>query len=85
MPHAAFSDVIQGNPTVSADFKFNGPRAVVASTWKQPGSAHDKVPVTVGLEEAFARLPPATEWIQTPCNPSCGRRREPEGYFLWGR
>ena len=34
MPHAAFSDVIQGNPTVSADFKFNGPRAVVASTCK---------------------------------------------------
>ena len=53
---AAFSDMIQGNPTVSADFKFTGPHTVVAMTWKQPGSPEDKVPVTVDLEQAFAKL-----------------------------
>lgn len=51
---AAFSDLIQGNPTVSADFRFTGPHTLVASTWKQPGSPEDKVPVTVDLEDAFA-------------------------------
>ncbi len=54
---AAFSDMINGNPTVSGDFKFTGPHTVVATTWKQPGSPEDKVPVTVDLEEAFAKLP----------------------------
>jgi hypothetical protein len=55
---AAFTDMIQGNPTVSGDFKFTGSHTVVASTWKQPGSPDDKVPVTVDLEEAFGKLPP---------------------------
>jgi hypothetical protein len=56
---ASFSDMINGNPTTSGDFKFPGPHTVVASTWKQPGAVEDKVPVTVNLEEAFAKLPPA--------------------------
>jgi hypothetical protein len=55
---AGFSDMINGNPTVSGDFKFTGPHTVVASTWKQPGALDDKVPVTVDLAEAFAKLPP---------------------------
>jgi hypothetical protein len=54
---ASFSDMIDGKPTTSGDFKFVGPYTVVASTWKQPGALDDKVPVTVNLEEAFAKLP----------------------------
>jgi hypothetical protein len=54
---ASFSDMIDGKPTTAGDFKFVGPHTVVASTWKQPGALDDKVPVTVNLEEAFAKLP----------------------------
>ena len=54
----AFSEMIDGNPTISGDFKFVGPHTVVASTWKQPGAIEDKVPVTVDLAAAFAKLPP---------------------------
>lgn len=56
----AFSDMINGNPTISGDFKFVGPHTVVASTWKQAGAIEDKVPVTVDLAEAFAKLPPSS-------------------------
>ena len=58
---AGFSDMINGNPTVSGDFKFTGPHTVVASTWKQPGALDDKVPVTVDLEAAFGKLPPSSD------------------------
>lgn len=51
--------MMQGNPTVSGDFKFTGPRTVLARTWKQPGSPEDKVPVMVDLEEEFGELPPS--------------------------
>jgi hypothetical protein len=51
--------MINGNPTLSADFKFNGPHTVVATTWKQAGAMDDKVPVTVDLEDAFGKLPPS--------------------------
>jgi hypothetical protein len=54
-----FSDMINGNPTLSADFKFTGPHTVVATTWKQAGAMDDKVPVTVDLEDAFGKLPPS--------------------------
>jgi hypothetical protein len=54
---AKFSDMIQGNPTVSPDFNFTGPHTLVASTWKRPGAIDEKVPVTVDLEEAFGKLP----------------------------
>jgi hypothetical protein len=54
---ASFSDMIDGKPTTSGDFKFVGPHTLVASTWKQPGALDDKVPVTVNLEEALAKLP----------------------------
>jgi hypothetical protein len=54
---AKFSDMIHGNPTISADFNFTGPHTLVASTWKGPGSIDQKVPVTVDLEEAFGKLP----------------------------
>lgn len=58
---AGFSDMINGEPTVSGDFHFAGPHTVVASTWKRPGSLDDKVAVTVDLEEAFAKLPPSAD------------------------
>jgi len=51
-----FSD-IEGKPTISADFQFAGPHTLVASTWKAPGALDDKVPVTVDLGDAFAKLP----------------------------
>jgi hypothetical protein len=53
-----FSELINGNPTLSADFEFTGPHTVVATTWKQPGSPEDKVPVTVDLQQAFDNLQP---------------------------
>jgi hypothetical protein len=55
-----FSELINGNPTISADFRFTGPHTVVVTTWKQPGSPEDKVPVTVDLQEAFDKLPPSS-------------------------
>ena len=54
-----FSELINGNPTVSPDFEFSGPHTVVAKTWKQPGSPEDKVSVTVNLLEAFDKLLPS--------------------------
>jgi hypothetical protein len=58
---AGFSDMINGEPTVSGDFHFAGPHTVVASTRKQPGSLDDKVAVTIDLEEAFAKLAPSAD------------------------
>ncbi len=54
-----FSDMINGNPTISGDFKFSGPHTLVASTWKQAGDLDDKVPASVDLDAAFAKLPAA--------------------------
>jgi hypothetical protein len=54
---ANFSDMINGNPTVSAKFQFSGPHTVVASTWKQTGDLNDSVAVTVDLDAAFVKLP----------------------------
>ena len=56
---ANFSDLIGGNPTVAAEFRFIGPHTVTASTWKQPGATDVAVPVTVDLETALQKLPPA--------------------------
>ena len=56
-----FSDMIEGRPTLSADFHFAGPHILVASTWKQQGSLDDKIPVTVNLEDAFAKLPATSD------------------------
>jgi hypothetical protein len=58
---AALSDMIDGKPTVSADFHFSGSHTLVASTWKQPGALEDKVPVIVDLEDAFGKLPPSSD------------------------
>jgi hypothetical protein len=58
---AAFSDMIDGKPTLSANFKFTGPHTLDAFTWKEAGNLDDKVPVSVNLEEAFARLPPSPD------------------------
>ena len=54
-----FSDMIDGKPSLSADFKFTGPHTLIASTWKQAGALDDRVPVTVDLEDAFGKLPPS--------------------------
>jgi hypothetical protein len=54
---APFSDMIDGKPTLSADFRFDGAHRLVAETWTAPGSLDDKVPVTVDLEDAFGKLP----------------------------
>jgi hypothetical protein len=56
---AGVSDMIEGKPTLSADFRFSGPHSLVASTWKQQGSLDDNVSVTIDLEDAFAKLAPA--------------------------
>ncbi len=53
---AKFSDMINGKPSLSGEFSFSGPHTVTATTWRQPGSLDDKVPVTVDLEEAFGKL-----------------------------
>lgn len=58
---AGFSDMIEGRPTLSADFHFAGPHTLVASTWKQQGSLDDKIPITVDLEDAFAKLPATSD------------------------
>jgi hypothetical protein len=58
---AGLSDMIDGKPTVSADFHFTGPHTVAASTWKQPGSLDDKVTVTVDLEDALGKLTPSSD------------------------
>jgi hypothetical protein len=58
---AAFSDMIDGKPTLSAEFKFTGPHTLDAFTWKAAGNLDDRVPVSVNLEEAFAKLPPAAD------------------------
>jgi hypothetical protein len=54
---ANFSDMIGGGPTIAQQFQFSGPHTVVASTWKEAGDLTDKVPVSVDLDAAFAKLP----------------------------
>jgi len=56
-----FSDMIDGKPSLSADFKFTGPHTLIASTWKQAGALDDRVPVTVDLDDAFGKLPPSPD------------------------
>jgi len=53
--------MIEGKPTISADFHFLGPHTLVASTWKAPGALDDKVPVTVDLQDAFGKLPESSD------------------------
>jgi hypothetical protein len=53
---AKFSDMIEGKPTLSEDFSFSGPHALVASTWSQPGDLDHKFTLTVDLDEAFRKL-----------------------------
>lgn len=55
---AHLSGMIDGRPTLSGDFTFAAPHALTAMTWPQEGDIEHKVPVTVELDAAFARLPP---------------------------
>jgi hypothetical protein len=54
---AQFSAMINGQPTLSGEFTIAAPHSLHASTWKQAGDLDDKVPVTVDLDAAFAKLP----------------------------
>jgi hypothetical protein len=54
---AQFSAMINSQPTLSGQFTIAAPHSLNASTWKQPGDLTDKVPVTVDLDAAFAKLP----------------------------
>jgi hypothetical protein len=56
-----FSDMIDGKPTLSEDFSFSGPYALVASTWSQPGDLDHKVKLTVDESDfdAFRPTPDA--------------------------
>jgi hypothetical protein len=58
---AKFSDMIDGYPTLSGDFSFSGPHTLATTTWKQTGALDDKVPVSVDLDAAFEKLPPASD------------------------
>jgi hypothetical protein len=58
---AEFSDMIDGKPTLSPDFRFAGPHTLDAFTWKESGNLNEKAPVSVNLEEAFAKLPPSPD------------------------
>jgi hypothetical protein len=55
---ARFSDMINGRPTVSGNFRFSGPHTLIASTWKKPGAFDDKLVVGVDLEKASAKPSP---------------------------
>jgi hypothetical protein len=58
---ARFSDMIAGRPTLSGDFTFQGTHALTAMTWPRDGDIEHRVPVTVDLDAAFARLPPSSD------------------------
>jgi len=58
---AKFSDMIHGEPTVSGDFEFSGPHTLTAKTWKKPGDLENAVPISVDLEQAFAKLKPPAQ------------------------
>jgi hypothetical protein len=58
---AKLSDMIDGRPLLSPDFSFAAPHTLTASTWKKEGGIDDKVPVTVDLATAFAKLPPSPD------------------------
>jgi hypothetical protein len=58
---AKLSDMIDGKPLLSADFSFAAPHTLTATTWKKEGGIDDKVPVTVDLAAAFAKLPPSSD------------------------
>jgi hypothetical protein len=55
---APLTDLIGGKPSLSGDFTFAAPHSLTSSTWKQEGAIDSKVPITVDLEQAFAKLPP---------------------------
>jgi hypothetical protein len=55
---APLADMIGGKPSLSGDFTFAAPHSLTASTWRQEGAIDNKVPITVDLEQAFAKLPP---------------------------
>jgi hypothetical protein len=58
---AKLSVMIDGRPLLSADFSFAAPHTLTATTWKKEGGIEDKVPVTVDLATAFAKLPPSSD------------------------
>ena len=51
-----FSDMIDGNPTLSESFSLKDDHTVIATTW-QDGNFEKPVSVTVNLKNALAKLP----------------------------
>ena len=60
MQFARFSDMIGGRPT-SGDFTLTGAHTIAALTWPRDGDIEHKLPVTVDLDAAFAKIPPSVE------------------------
>ncbi len=56
---AKFSDMINGNPTLSGEFSFAGPHLLSAVTWKKQGALDEQVPIKVDLDAAFKKLTPS--------------------------
>lgn len=54
---ARLSDMIDGRPTLSGNFLISAPHSLTVTTWKQQGDLDNTVPLTVNLDEAFAKLP----------------------------
>jgi hypothetical protein len=54
---ARLSDMIDGRPLLSGEFLISAPHTLTVTTWKQQGDLDNKVPLTVNLDEAFAKLP----------------------------
>ena len=52
-----FSDLIDGNPTLTDRFHLVGPHTVVATTWREQ-NIEKKRRVKINLREAVAKLPP---------------------------
>lgn len=53
-----FSNMIDGNPTLSAHFKMTGEHTVIATTW-QDKNIEKEISITVDLRDALAKPPAA--------------------------
>ena len=51
-----FSDLINGNPTLSEDFRVKSDHTVIATTW-QDHNIEKRIRVTVNLRDALTKLP----------------------------
>jgi hypothetical protein len=54
---AKVSDMIDGRPILSGDFRLSAPHTLSVVTWKREGDLDDTMTMTIDLETAFAKLP----------------------------